>query len=195
MTENQRPKSVLAVVVSFNDGPALKETAGALAGQVGKLVIVDNGSNPDTARCIVDLESTVGAMPVYLQENCGIGAALNVGIAIARKENFEWLLTMDQDSIAGPQMVSELLKCAESYGDAAAVICPTLAADETDVRHGNRVIDSAVTSGNLVRVGLFQVIGRYNESYFIDAVDLVAEFWSKNPFFLFKDRDGSVRLP
>lgn len=237
------PKSLLAVVVSFNDGAALKKTVNALVAQVGKVVIVDNGSGPETLSCIAELEVTLGITPVYLYENLGIGVALNSGVSIARKENYEWVLTMDQDSIAAPQMVSEMLKSAEKCQD-AAVICPSLVVDKVERKYKDKIVKSAITSGNLVKVSYLQFVGVYNERYFIDSVDfefslrvrnagykiikcgsanlhhrlgetrvvslmgykyrytlhsplrryymyrnhmyLVAEFWSKNPFFLIK---------
>lgn len=163
-------KSVLAVVVSFNDGVALIKTVNALVGQVGKVVIVDNASRPETRSCIPKLEATLGIAPVYLHDNLGIGVALNIGVSIARKENFDWVLTMDQDSIAAPQMVSEMLMSAEKFQD-AAVICPSLAADGIEKRNKDKFVTSAITSGTLVKVSCLQSIGDYNERYFIDSVD------------------------
>lgn len=168
--ENSMPKSVLAVVVSFNDGAALIKTVNALVNQVGKVVIVDNGSRAETRSCIAELEATLGIAPVYLHENMGIGGALNIGVSIARKENFDWILTMDQDSIAAPQMVSEMLMSAKKCQD-AAVICALLVADGNEKRNKDKVVTSAITSGNLVKVSCLQYVGDYNERYFIDSVD------------------------
>ena len=163
-------KSVLAVVVSFNDGHALKKTVAALAPQVGKVVIVDNGSDPETLKCIAELEAELGIKSVCCPENMGVGAALNIGVSIAREEKFEWLLTMDQDSVAAPKMVTEMLVSAEKCQD-AAVICPTLTADKIDKKIKDKITGSAITSGNLVRIRYLQAVGDYNESYFIDSVD------------------------
>lgn len=172
MLENESlmPKSVLAVVVSFNDGAALIKTVNALVSQVGKVVIVDNGSSPETLCRIAELEVTLGIIPIYLHENIGIGGALNIGVSIARKEHFDWILTMDQDSIAAPQMVSEMFMSAEKCQD-AAVICPTLVADGIEKKNKDKAVTSAITSGNLVRVSYLQFVGDYNERYFIDSVD------------------------
>jgi rhamnosyltransferase len=136
-------KSVLAVVVSFNDGVALIKTVNALVGQVGKVVIVDNASGPETRSCIQKLEATLGIAPVYLHDNMGIGVALNIGVSIARNEHFDWILTMDQDSIAAPHMVSEMLMSAEKFQD-AAVICPSLAADGIEKGNKDKVVTSAI---------------------------------------------------
>lgn len=168
--ENSMSKSVLAVVVSFNDGAALIKTVNALVNQVGKVVIVDNASKPETRSCIAELEASLQITPVYLHENIGIGGALNIGVGIARKEHFDWVLTMDQDSIAAPQMVLEMLMCAEKCQD-AVVICPLLIADGVEKRNKDKVVASAITSGNLVKVGCLQFVGDYNERYFIDSVD------------------------
>lgn len=172
-------KSILAVVVSFNDGAALIKTVNALVGQVGKVVIVDNASKPETRSCIAELEATLGIAPIYLHENIGIGGALNIGVAIARKEHFDWILTMDQDSIAAPQMVSEMLRSAKKCRD-AAVICPTLVADRVERRNKDKVVASAITSGNLVKVSCLQFVGDYNERYFIDSVDFEFSLRARN---------------
>lgn len=177
--ENSMPKSVLAVVVSFNDGAALIKTVNALVGQVGKVVIVDNASKPETRSCIAELEATLGIEPVYLHENMGIGGALNIGVSIARKEHFDWVLTMDQDSIAAPQMVSEMLMSAEKCQD-AAVICASLVADRIEKRNKDKVVASAITSGNLVKVSCLQFVGDYNERYFIDSVDFEFSLRARN---------------
>lgn len=168
--ENSMSKSVLAVVVSFNDGAALIKTVNALVNQVGKVVIVDNGSGPEARSCIAELEAALRITPVYLHENIGIGGALNIGVSIARKEHFDWVLTMDQDSIAAPQMVSEMLMSAKKCQD-AVVICPSLVADGIRKRNKDKTVASAITSGNLVKVSCLQYIGYYNENYFIDSVD------------------------
>lgn len=168
--ENSMPKSVLAVVVSFNDGAALIKTVNALVSQVDKVVIVDNGSSPETLYCIAELETTLGITPIYLHENIGIGGALNIGVSIARKEHFDWILTMDQDSVAAPQMVSEMFMSAETCQD-AAVICPLLVADGVEKVNKDKAVTSAITSGNLVKVSCLQFVGDYNERYFIDSVD------------------------
>ena len=162
--------SVLAIVISFNDGPALMATVTALLPQVEKLVVIDNGSNDATLDCIEKLKNNFGIFSVCLHENSGIGAALNIGVSIALKENFTWILTMDQDSIASPKMVSEMLICAKNRHD-AGVICPSWSVIRSKKEYGDCVVSSAITSGNLVRVDIFKIIGKYNESYFIDAVD------------------------
>ena len=47
---------------------------------------------------------------VFNSENLGIAKALNQGIEIAIKEKFEWVITMDNDSIATENMIDNMLE-------------------------------------------------------------------------------------
>jgi rhamnosyltransferase len=163
--------SVLALIVSFNGVEELRKTVTALIDQVEKIVVLDNGSDIETLKCIAELEAEFGISACYLGANFGIGAALNHGIAIAKAENFHWILSMDQDSVATPQMISRMLIVGKKYEDAAAV-CPSVMLGKTDkIFPGDVVVDCAITSGNLVPMSILADIGGYNESYFIDSVD------------------------
>ena len=160
----------MALIVSFNGAGDLTKTVKALNGQVGKIVILDNGSDHETIREIAELENDLNILPVYFEENLGIGAALNYGIELAKKQNYKWIVTMDQDSIAGKNMISNMLAAAEK-NKKAAVICPYLATDQRAESSMDVTVYSAITSGNLIPIRLFEQIGKYNEEYFIDSVD------------------------
>lgn len=160
----------MALVVSFNGGNELRATVQALHNQVEKIVILDNGSNASTIESIVALQSDFGISVVYFEKNLGIGAALNYGLEIAIAEQYKWVLTMDQDSIADPKMISTMLHTATQY-DENAVICPTLLIDGTLNISKKTALDYAITSGNLIPTSLLKKIGKYTEDYFIDSVD------------------------
>jgi len=113
--------------------------------------------------------------------NLGVAAALNRGVEYARSNGYEWLLTMDQDSIAGPQMVETLLACRESHyaGDQAVVSLSPAIVDshyrgmaknrKLRQRHEARLV--VITSGHLVKLSAYDKIGTYDERMFIDSVD------------------------
>ncbi len=48
--------------------------------------------------------------------NSGIAAALNVGVKIAKKKGYKWLLTLDDDSIPDSDMVERLRECLSRIG-------------------------------------------------------------------------------
>jgi len=161
---------IMAVIISFNGGSKLLETVRALIGQVEHLHIIDNGSSEPTQAILDVLEAFQGVSITRLAENLGIGAALNLGVAKARAGGFAWLLTMDQDSRADQDMVRAFKECIQA--DSTRVcLTPTLVVHGTPGSEEEMEVAYAITSGNLVKLELFEQIGLYNEDMFIDCVD------------------------
>lgn len=99
---------VVAVLISYNPGP-LGEQLAALAPQVERVVVVDNGSRTDTLAQVREVAASYDAEVVALGQNAGIAAATNVGIERARELGATHVLLSDQDSVAAPDMVDTLL--------------------------------------------------------------------------------------
>lgn len=162
---------VLAVVVSYFAGAKLTATVNALAGQVGTVLVVDNGSDDQTLTALRRLEAEGQIVLEILGENRGLGHALNLGARRAAEWGFEWLLTMDQDSIADPGMVASMLALAD-HDMSVLCISPNIAL------HGRGPcslqagpVAYAITSGNLVHLDVWKAAGPFNEDFFIDCVD------------------------
>ncbi len=161
---------IMAVVVSYNGGERLRRTVSALRGQVGHVHIVDNGSEADS-RAIVEcfaLQSDISIS--WLPENRGIGAALNVGITRARERGQGWLLTMDQDSTIDEGMIPAYIHAVGS-GQSVACLTPRMVVNAVPQGVREKTVDYAITSGNLVRMDVYEKVGTYNERMFIDGVD------------------------
>lgn len=177
---NDSKDSVLAIVVSYNDPIALAETIKSIFHQVGHVVIIDNNSSGANKSEIGKLEAILDVEVIYLAENMGIGYALNIGLDIAVKKGFQWLLTMDQDSTADPLMVSLLISASLANRD-ASIVFPT-----TNLAHPCNHIerkDYTITSGNLVVVQYLSELGGYNEHLFIDGVDFDISLRMRNAGF------------
>lgn len=164
--------NVLVVVVSYNGGDGIGATLAALRAQFVHVLVVDNGSSSASRDALRTFAQTFQVEALWLDENRGIGAALNLGVARARELGCTWLLTMDQDSIVGPKF---LAACAAAVGEnssrrcLAAAIRP--AADHSPVVGGNTSVSYAITSGSLISLSVFETIGPYDEGFFIDCVD------------------------
>jgi rhamnosyltransferase len=117
---------VLAVLVTYHPDPAtLREVVSRAAGQVDRLVIVDNGSteasrlaigqamegapSPQSSGRSIELVPNAG--------NLGIGVGFNQGIGRAREGGFEFVLLLDQDSVLREGAVARLV---EEYRSLAA---------------------------------------------------------------------------
>jgi len=105
--------SICAVVVTYNIDKIIFKTVDSIKNQVGKVLIIDNGSQrretQDYLEKIKKKEKDKVTI-IFNSENKGIAAALNQGAKYALNHNFKWLLTLDHDSVASPNMVEELLK-------------------------------------------------------------------------------------
>ena len=182
-----RPIKVIAIVVSFKGGEKTLKTIDALLPQVDHVHVVDNGSDLfslDLLGWIKDERVSIRK----LGENLGIGGALNAGLLKARQLDCSWVLTMDQDSIAAPDMVGCLIKTIVKNDD---VLClsPNLIVhgdDKSPLKIGS--VPYAITSGNMVNMEIYNSVGDYNEDYFIDCVDFDFSLRvRKAGFKIFKD--------
>ncbi|WP_457950668.1 glycosyltransferase [Pseudarthrobacter sp. alpha12b] len=172
----QQNNEVCAVVSTFNPGPETVENIDWLFRYVSRVVVVDDGSSRDVQSTLAALEA-LGAAVIRLETNSGIAAALNTGIREARNRwHPEWVVTMDQDSRfsgdyvnaalatvrSSPHPESVGMVCAESHN---GVLLPALGGTSEP-----EVFDP-MTSGSLVRCGVFDEVGYFDEEFFIDCVD------------------------
>lgn len=161
---------VLAVVVSYNGSQKTRQTVEALRKQVGQVHIVDNGSDNESLAVLASLEREAGVTVEPLGENRGVGYALNRGVQRARERGCMWLLTMDQDSVVGECFVSAY-KAALEESPELVCLAPRITSRTRKKDAAQGIIKYAITSGNLVRLSLFDQIGLYDEGFFIDDID------------------------
>lgn len=96
---------IVAVIVAFHpDIALLNRVIAAAMGMVSQVLVVKN-----------DQEDWSKELPAAVHvfkppRNIGLGAAYNLGVDFARKENATHLLLLDQDSVAQEGMVDWLLK-------------------------------------------------------------------------------------
>lgn len=143
---------------------------GALCDQVDAIIVVDNGSTPDHMPVLQNLchDGKVTLLPAPV--NLGIGAAVNLALDKLDDSAFGWILTMDQDSLAAPEMVAAMLQAARDFPNAA--FTPLIA----DIGHADfsaapTEVPCAITSGNLVPLSAMRRVNGLDPDLFIDGVD------------------------
>lgn len=186
---------VTSITVAFNPTPErLAEQVRALRGEVNEIVVVDNCSRHPVAQ----LPQLAGApiRLITLPENVGVARGYNVGLMAARERDAEFVLLLDDDSVPTPGMVAELVAAYRERtargGPQVAAVGPRVqdARDPHDypfirlgwthnqhVRCGttpDEVIacDFLISSGSLVPMSAFTMVGEFDEGLFIDSVDL-----------------------
>jgi rhamnosyltransferase len=175
---------ICGLVVSYFPKPGFAENLAALAPQVGAVLIVDNGTSGQSSDLLDRAAEMVGARIMRLGKNLGIAAALNAGIEVARDNGYVWLATFDQDSQATPHMIQQMLDVLQSYrySDRVAIVSPCHIDDRLGFRvrerrqeaaaAGWRIVYVAMTSGNLLRLDAAAAVGGFDDSLFIDYVDI-----------------------
>lgn len=176
-----------AIIVSYHPTDELIENVAALINQVDEIVIVDNGSGDKTKQLLNHLEKQYSKLNVvFLPENLGIAAALNIGVKKAKATGYEWVITFDQDSQVTPFMIETMLRAYEDYPnkDIVASLSPRYKNKESNKTSSSKfTFDSdnsllytetleVMTSGNLFKSSMFDTVGYFDEVLFIDYVDV-----------------------
>jgi rhamnosyltransferase len=184
---------VIAVIVTFEPvREALLGLLAALAPQVDKVVLVDNGSAEPIRSWLLAAEGGA-ALSIFLGANLGLAAGQNIGIAKARELGAAFVLLSDQDSLPAPDMVACLLAAAReklAEGCRLAAVGPRyfdtlqgslrpfvrvrhLRVRRFDCGDADSVVevDHLIASGSLIPVSALDAVGPMTEALFIDYVD------------------------
>ena len=164
-----------AGIVLYNpDIKRLEENISAIAPQVGDLILIDNGSD--------DLDDVKKLIPrfdnITLIENganLGIAKALNQIIDKAEGLGYEWVLTLDQDTVCKPDLISKYDGLIKRAKDHVAVITSNFedrnVTVESAVEKEYEKVSLCITSGSLNRISCIKAVGGFDEKLFIDMVD------------------------
>lgn len=150
----------------------------ALCDQVERVIIVDNASkNVKSLQEIVSKYANVTL--VKNSQNIGFAKALTQVFKWAKSQGFDWVLTLNDDSVVPNNMISEYKKILEnqeklvnSKSSKIAIVCSLLKnrLDGT-ILHSKCHEDECITSGSLTSVEAWQKIGGFDEWLEIDGVD------------------------
>jgi len=177
--------TVCAIIISYYPTEEIVGNVSALLGQVNEIVIVDNGSGHSSQEIFKRLSLFPRLTVIYNGRNLGVAAALNLGVQHAKAGRHQWVWTFDQDSTVTAGMLSQMLQAYESYPrkEVVASLSPRYRDKATGGINGSRLKAAnhegtlyaealvVITSGNLVKLDVFDVVGGYNEALFIDQVD------------------------
>lgn len=177
--------SICAVIVTYHPAAELIENVAALLDQVDEVVIVDNGSGAESSGLMEKVCEYSKVSVIYNRENLGIAAALNIGVRFAVAAGYQWLAAFDQDSKVTPGMVMTMLQGYDTYPEKEKVasLSPRyqnqstgqVATSRSKYSSGDALpyteVLVAMTSGNLIKTSIFDVVGYFNEPLFIDHVD------------------------
>lgn len=133
------------VVPLYNKRPYIRRTVDSILNQIFKdfeLIVVDDGSTDDSIETLADILDS--RLKIIHQDNRGVGAARNTGIAMAIAN---WIALIDADDIWAPDHLAELARIADRYPDAGLLSTSNI---ETDFAKQTFVIDH--TQSEAIRI-------------------------------------------
>jgi len=174
--------NVCAVIGTKEADSEFPKRVDAIVNQVAKLVIVDNNSSQEVKDMLRNIATGKNIHIIFNEMNLGIGEAFNQGIYWARDNGFAWALTFDDDSYAEPDMASTLTKIFNQleFKDTVAMIGSNFFEQKSNQNYINPreypkkewiKKKSVISSGSLVSIAIFNIIGPFRGELFIDAID------------------------
>ena len=172
-------QTVCAVIVTYNPWPTFIDNIVNVAAQVEHVVVVDNGSSIDTGQHLQELEKRLHCTVIRNIENLGIALALNQGVKYALEGGYDWVCMLDQDSRVSDGYVSRMIETRQQAPDPqrVAILAPIYVDRESGVRlrlkcaRDGRIL-TAMTSGSMVPLTAIRKLGFFDETLYMDAVDI-----------------------
>ena len=169
---NLTPKYAIAgVVVFYNPVKEELRNINSYLNYIEHLYIIDNSEFP-----LQNISSFLTPKMEYIfnNSNLGIAAALNMAVEKAIDSGFSFLLTMDQDSYFNKESIKILINNIKDY-DSVGIFAPfhkNKFFTNPPKTSGFEEVSDVMTSGNILNLTAVKKIGKFNEEYFIDYVDI-----------------------
>lgn len=167
---------LIASIVTYNpDLVRLKQNVEAIEPQVGKVVVVDNGSkNLNDIEILVSRYSNIHI--IKNMGNLGIATALNEAAGYAKGQGYEWIITLDQDSVAPANLVETYLPYTKDkkIGMLGCKIVDRnfgVINDRDAPTHGCVEVPTIITSASMMNLNAWEKVGGFPDGFFIDSVD------------------------
>lgn len=164
---------ICGVTVLYNPDKEVLENIKSYLKGLDKLYLIDNSEkeNEELRNKFIEFSSKIEY--IKMNGNEGIAKALNIAKNKAIEENFEWLLTMDQDSRFEKNAFFEMLDLVKKYFKENIAIFSPFHKIVNSILTDKEIEEKEIvmTSGNLLNLKIAQKIGDFEEKFFIDEVD------------------------
>lgn len=167
---------IAATVILYNPKDDVFDNIESYIDGVDLLIVVDNSTQHNIKLIDKLKDSFTNILYINNNDNLGIATALNIACYKAIELDYDWILTMDQDSrfldfksyIACLQKVSDkqnlAIIAANTQWNAKNYILkdPSYDYEEKSI---------VITSANFLNLSIFKTLGGFEEKLFIDMVD------------------------
>ena len=162
---------ICAGIVLYNpDINRLKDNINSIIEQVDCIYMQDNGSS-NIALIEELMKNYTSTILLKNGINRGIAWALNRLCERSLVDGYQWIITLDQDSVCPSNMVNEFTLFLQN----ADMICPKIVDRNYGLLDGGDVITEyikeCITSGCLLNLQAWKKVDGFDEAMFIDGVD------------------------
>lgn len=164
----KQASAVAAVVVWYEPTTSYVNNVVSYANCAGHTWVIDN-STMDHSAWLSDYPNVTY---LWLGSNYGIAHALNEGCRLAGTAGYDYILTMDQDSHFDiDQLHQHFYNALEAMKDDKVAIVAAGIAQKLSNTPALCECESAITSGNLLRLKSWLSVKGFDAKLFIDQVD------------------------
>lgn len=168
---------ICSVIITYNFNDDFIKGFKSVYTQVDHIIIVDNSSNPLCIEKLMKINKLDRVDVIFNNKNYGIAKAINQGIEKANLNKYEWILTLDHDSVIENNYIDKIIKVLREIDDSKiGIVCPNvydLNLSEymftTEIKYS--YVEKCIQSGALFNTQMLKEVGVFNEELFIYYVD------------------------
>ncbi len=163
---------ICAGIVTYNpEYDLLQRNINSIRSQVSHVFIVDNGSlnKEEWLRVVDSKDITI----IWNSINLGIAAALNQLCRVALDNGYDWIITLDHDSVSPDNLIDSL---SQNIADNVAVVAPNIVYKNNEefanqLKKDIEIAEWVITSASLTNLSVWKELDGFDEKLFIDGVD------------------------
>ena len=151
--------------------------------EIDLLYVMDNSFEVNSV-VVEKIKQNEKCRYISMNGNIGLAGALNEGCRLAKKDGYDYILTMDQDSVFEKNAVTAMINKIEQSEKHYAIIAPNVTSiypDENGEMKTSYTLLSkgeekqenwVMTSGSLMNLSDYEEVGGFDESFFIAHIDV-----------------------
>lgn len=170
--DNRKTGFSAGIVLFHPEKKRLFKNVDIINAEVDNIYIYNNGADKSI---IEELIKNAKVIMLGDGKNIGIASAMNRIFEAAKKNNDEWLVTFDQDSISDNELIREYKRIIGFYPK-AAIFCPQVIDSRrkfTKPVNSKKIekVDRCITSASCTRINAWDDVDGFDDFLFIDLVD------------------------
>jgi rhamnosyltransferase len=167
-------RNTCAVIVTYFPDENLITLVETINKEINHIFIIDNTDSKYNCEIIQTIKNK-SVLIFKNNVNLGIAKALNQGFKIAKKYNFEWVITFDQDTILLDnylKLIQDIYTIYPSKLSIGAIGLSSFVKKNSNNNLNYIITDYLITSGCIIPMSVYSEVGDFIDDLFIDNVDI-----------------------